>query len=165
MPLRDAEFYISQDLLSILALSSGRRRCVACSQCEKCQFSLAYNSWEHERQTQIIDKNIVFNQEDARFEINYCFHEPHVHNGTSITDFQSQRRMAETHYYSMERRLLNRFDPMVVQTTNETMQEKFKTGQFMTEEQMLKKDPKSKDYQKVYHPWTIALQPERKLTV
>ena len=32
----------------------------------------------------------------------------------------------------------------------------------MTEEQMLEKDPKFKDYQKIYHPWTIALQPERK---
>ena len=98
MPLRDAEFFVSQDLFSILALSAGRRRCQSCAQCEACSFSLAYNSWEQERQTQVIDQNIEYNEEEGRFEVEYSFHEPNVFNGISINGIFATGTSAITPY-------------------------------------------------------------------
>ena len=163
MSLRDQEFFLSNDLVGLLSVSGGRRRCEICQNCRRCSLSLAFTSFEQEEETTECRKNIRLDDQENRFVVNFCFYPKEKMKGIAIEDFNSHLGLARKRFLDLEAKTLKKFSPEVISATNDDVEARFSDGQFCTLEQMRALDEHFDDYKWIFHPLCLALQPAKGL--
>ena len=163
LSLRDQEFFLSNDLVNLLSVSGGRRRCEICQNCRRCSLSLAFTSFEAEQETTECRKNIRFDGINNHFVVNFCFYPKEKMKGTSVEDLNSHLGLATKRFFDLEAKTIRKFSAEIINATNEDVQTRFDEGQYCTLSQMRALDPNFDSYKQVFHPLCIAIQPAKGL--
>ena len=157
MPLRDAQFLISNDVAGLLAVCGSRRVCKVCAACKSCSFSRNYISFQQHQETLQIDSLIHFDESAKRFCMEYAFQSADKY-GFSVYDMDCQDKSAQVRFLSLERQLLRKFGQETVDSANREVQQRREKGEYCTEEEMIAKYPQFKSWPRFIHSLTYALR-------